>query len=429
VRSKTKFWQMLGRGTRLCPDLFGPGEDKACFYVFDYCQNLEFFSQDPETTDGALGESLGTRIFKSRVELIAHLDERAALGGGSPASAGEEQAVRAETAETLRAIVAAMNPDNFVVRPKPRLVETYSAPEAWADLPEARRRELADEVAGLPSEVEPENEDAKRFDLLVLRTQLALLNKETAFERLRDQTRAIAGLLEERSTIPMVKEQMSLIEDVQTDAWWQDVTVPMLEGMRKRLRDLVKLIEKKRRKVVYTDFENEMGEESIVSMPGFDGYGGFEKFRAKARAFLRAHQDHIAGHKLRMNVALTPTDLGELERILAKSGAGRPEDFERAKEEARGLGLFVRSLVELDRAVAKAALGAFVGAKAANQIEFVNLIVEHLTEHGTMPAALLYESPFTDVAPHVPDALSSSAEVDRLVEILHDVEARATAVG
>ncbi len=429
VRSKTKFWQMLGRGTRLCPDLFGPGEDKACFYVFDYCQNLEFFSQDPETTEGALGESLGTRIFKSRVELIAHLDARAAVGEGSHAGAEEERGVRAETAETLRAIVAAMNPDNFVVRPKRRLVEIYSSPASWSDLPEARRRELCDEVAGLPSEVEPENEDAKRFDLLVLRTQLALLAKEPAFERLRDQTRAIAGLLEEKSTIPMVREQLPLIEDVQTDEWWQDVTVPMLEGMRKRLRDLVKLIEKKRRKVVYTDFEDELGEELVVAMPGFDGYGGFERFRAKARAFLRAHQDHIVIHKLRMNVPLTPTDLGELERILAESGAGRPEDLEQAKEEARGLGLFVRSLVGLDRTAAKAALGAFVGVKAANQIEFVNLIVEHLTEHGTMPAARLYESPFTDVAPHGPDALFTAAEVDRLVELLHEVESRATATG
>ena len=78
VRSKTKFWQMVGRGTRLCPDLFGPGKDKEFFYIFDYCQNLEFFSQNPETTDGALGESLGKRLFKARLELIGELDRRAA---------------------------------------------------------------------------------------------------------------------------------------------------------------------------------------------------------------------------------------------------------------------------------------------------------------------------------------------------------------
>ena len=78
VRSKTKFWQMVGRGTRLCPDLFGPGKDKEFFYIFDYCQNLEFFSQNPETTDGALGESLGKRLFKTRLELIGELDRQAA---------------------------------------------------------------------------------------------------------------------------------------------------------------------------------------------------------------------------------------------------------------------------------------------------------------------------------------------------------------
>src|SRR5438477_7707917 len=80
VRSKTKFWQMLGRGTRLCPDLFGPGQHKQFFYLFDYCQNLEYFSQDPETTEGAPGESLGKRLFTARLELIGELDQRLSAG-------------------------------------------------------------------------------------------------------------------------------------------------------------------------------------------------------------------------------------------------------------------------------------------------------------------------------------------------------------
>lgn len=221
VRSKTKFWQMLGRGTPLCPDLFGPGEDKDAFYVFDYCQNLEFFSQNPKTTDGALGESLGTRLFKARLELIGQLDERAAKAQGSAAAGVEEAAVRAEAAETLRAIVAAR-----------------------AALGPAQHQELARDVAGLPSATELENEDAKRFDLLVLGTELALLRNEPAFERLRDQAKAIAGLMEDKSAIPVVREQLPLIEEVQTEAWWQDVTVPLLEGMRKRLRDLVRRSER-----------------------------------------------------------------------------------------------------------------------------------------------------------------------------------------
>lgn len=112
-----------------------------------------------------------------------------------------------------------------------------------------------------------------------------------------------------RVIIPMVREQMSLIQDVQSDEWWQDVTVPMLEVVRKRLRLLVKLIEKVSRKPIYTDFEDQLGGEINVELPGFTGTDSFEKFRAKARMFLREHQDHITIYKLRMNRALTATDL------------------------------------------------------------------------------------------------------------------------
>src|SRR5258705_13171330 len=120
----------------------------------------------------------------------------------------------------------------------------------------------------------------------------------------------------------MVRDQMALIQDVQTDEWWQDVTVPMLEVLRRRLRDLVKLIEKQKRKPIYTDFEDQMGGETAVELPGFGEGTNYAKFRAKAQAFLRAHQDHIAIHKLRMNRPLRGGDLAELQRILVESGIG-----------------------------------------------------------------------------------------------------------
>jgi type I restriction enzyme R subunit len=265
--------------------------------------------------------------------------------------------------------------------------------------------------------------------MLALNLQLAVLRSEPAFLRLRDQVKELAGLLEEKSAIPMVRDQMVLIQDVQTDEWWQDVTVPMLEGMRRRLRDLIKLIEKQRRKPIYSDFEDEMGEEMAVDLPGFGQGTDYAKFRAKAQAFLRAHQDHVAIHKLRMNKALTAFDLAELQRMLTESGIGAEEDIRRAAEESQGLGLFVRSLVGLDRQAAKDALAAFLNGKtlSANQIEFVNLIVNHLTEHGVIEAAVLYESPFTDLTPRGPDALFSPAEVDQLILIIGRIKEAAVA--
>jgi type I restriction enzyme R subunit len=438
VRSKTKFWQMLGRGTRLCADLFGPGEDKEFFCVFDYCQNLEYFSQSIPGTEGVVGESLSKRLFKARLEVIGELDyrssgkveesvvnETAAPYGGPKTN----EDVRRSLAERLQRETAAMNLENFVVRPHRRLVEKYTRPEAWTHLSPEALGELSHSVAGLPTELDPENEEAKRFDLLVLNLQLAMLRSEPGFARLRDQVKELAGLLEEKSAIPMVREQMALIQDVQTDEWWQDVTVPMLESMRRRLRDLIKLIEKQKRRPIYTDFEDEMGGETAIEVPGFGEGTNHAKFRAKAQAFLRAHQDHIAIHKLRMNKALTAADLGELQRILAESGIGAPEDIERAAEESQGLGLFVRSLVGLDRQAAKEAMAGFLAGKSlgANQIEFVNLIVDHLTEHGVLDAAMLYESPFTDLTPRGPDELFSSAQVDELFAAIERVRQAATA--
>ncbi|NLA35271.1 MAG: DEAD/DEAH box helicase family protein, partial [Actinobacteria bacterium] len=114
VRSSTKFWQMVGRGTRLRPDLYGPGQDKDCFYIFDFCQNLEFFGQNPAGHEGSAGVPLSTRLFTRRVELIEALDRQREHGD-----------IRASLAELLRHDIGAMNPANFVVRPHRRLVERY----------------------------------------------------------------------------------------------------------------------------------------------------------------------------------------------------------------------------------------------------------------------------------------------------------------
>ncbi|MEQ1904607.1 MAG: DEAD/DEAH box helicase family protein, partial [Pirellulaceae bacterium] len=441
VRSKTKFWQMIGRGTRLCPDLFGPDQHKQFFYLFDYCQNLEYFSQNPDPTDGAVAQSLGARLFNRRLELIQILDNRGLsnLPNGNMlvfektdlfAEPKTERNLRELTSAMLQKEVAAMNLENFIVRAHRRSVEKFAKTEAWTELSAESLTELSHDVAGLPSELDPESEEAKRFDLLVLNLQLAVLRSEPGFERLRDQVKSIAGLLEEKAAIPMVRDQMPLIQDLQTDEWWQDVTSPMLEVVRRRIRDLVKLIDKQQRKPIYTDFEDVLGSEAEIELPGFTTDSSFEKFRMKAQAFLRAHQDHPSIRKLRNNKPLSSKDLDALENILASNGLGVADDIERAKTESNGLGLFVRSLVGMERDSAKEALADFLNGKtmSANQIEFVNMIVDHLTEHGMLENHLLYESPFVDITPQGPEALFSSTQIDELMLILEKVRSTATAV-
>lgn len=427
VMSKTKFWQMIGRGTRLSPNLFGPDNDKAFFYVFDYCQNLEFFSQNPETIEGSSGESLGKRLFNLRLELIAELDK----GRSDTVVAREEPEIdlRTETAEMLRLEIAAMNVENFVVRPRRELVERFAEAKAWEKLSQNDFLDLSKQVAGLPTQLDPEDEEAKRFDLLMLNLQLAVLRSERSFAKLQKSVKAIAGLLEEKSSIPMIQAQMELIQAIQTDEWWEHVTPTMLENARKRLRLLVKLIDKQQRKPIYTNFEDVIGDEREVAFEAFAKGDDFEQFRSKARRFLREHEDHITIHKLRMNEPLTEADLNELERILTGSGIGDTEKIDRAKSENEGLGLFVRSLVGLDRSAAKKAFAEFTDGKtlSGNQLEFVNLVIDHLTDRGVVKVESLYTSPYTDVSPHGPDGLFKPAEVDKLVEILHEVRSRAVA--
>jgi type I restriction enzyme R subunit len=419
VYSRTKFWQMIGRGTRLRPDLFGPDEHKACFFVFDYCGNFDFFAQVLPAADGRLVDSLGKRLFTTRLELVATLDADHVEGD-----------LREDTAATLHAEVAAMNLNNFLVRPKRRVVEKFAHAEAWSTLEKDDFQTLATDVAGLPSELESEDEEAKRFDLLMYRLQLAMLRHEPSFDRLRKSVVEIASLLEEQANIPMVREQLHVIAEVQSDDWWRDVTVPMIEDVRKKLRLLVRLIDKTKRKLLYTDFEDELGEQTEYELVLMDGSSiSMEPFRDKTRAFLRRHQDEIAIHRLRMNKQLTATDLTSLERVLAGSGIGDHDMLAKAAQDAQGLGLFVRSLVGMDRGAAKEAFAEFLAERTltASQIEFVDLIIDHLTNQGVVSAARFYESPFTDIAPTGPQAIFSEADVDALVGILDRVRASAVA--
>lgn len=423
VRSRTKFWQMVGRGTRLRPDLFGPGRPKTHFSVFDFCGNLEVFSQDVPADEGTVTESLGVRLFRARLDLIGALD-------GPAERTDADRALRVDLAGLLRAEVAAMDPDaNFIVRPHRRLVERYAAPAAWAALDEAARAELAAAVAGLPSGLAAEKEEAKRLDLLALRLQLCVLDAAPGYDRLRRGLQEIASALEAQSSIPAIRAHLALLQELQTEAWWDGVTAAMLEGARVRLRGVVHLIEKGRAAVVYTDFEDREGEATEVVFGAFAGAGGFERFREKARHFLRDHRDHVAISKLRLNRPLTPTDLEELERMLCDAGVGTAEDVARAKADSAGLGLFVRSLVGLDPGAVQAEFAEFLGGRTLrpNQIEFVQMMIEHLTEHGVMDAGRLYEPPYTDLSARGIEGVFDDGDAGRIVSIVTSIQRRAAA--
>ena len=298
VRSKTKFWQMMGRGTRLCRDLFGPGQHKEFFRVFDYCQNLEFFGANPEVKEAGAAKSLSERLFAARLDLVRALDEKRAKVDGlaekgesyqaGPDAPPSEDEVRTDALKTLQDTVGGMSLDNFIVRRHRRAVEKYQQSGSWQSINEEARKELVDEIAPLPSAKNLGIEEAKRFDLLMFSLQLALLKGSKRFDTLKKQLIEIASALEDQTGIPAIAHQAVLIEEIQTQEWWEGITVPLLELVRLRLRDLVQHIEKSKKAIVYSNFADEIGEGVEHELPQF-GETDFVRFKQKARHFLKAH--------------------------------------------------------------------------------------------------------------------------------------------
>lgn len=238
----------------------------------------------------------------------------------------------------------------------------------------------------------------------------------------------IAATLLGKTSIPSVTERAELLEAVAGDDWWVDVTLTMLEFARLRIRGLVRLVEKTKRNPVYTDFTDELGAATEIALPGATPGINLDRFRAKATACLRQHADHVALQRLRRNKQLTPDDLMSLEDMLVSCGVGQRSDIEAVAARTGGLGLFIRSLVGLDRAAAVEAFADYLDGErfTIDQIRVVNLIVDELTATGVVESKRLYESPYTDHAPTGIDYVFRDQDVTVIVDILSHI--RTTAV-
>ena len=217
--------------------------------------------------------------------------------------------------------------------------------------------------------------------------------------------------------------------EVEADEWWNDVTVAMLENARRRLRGLVQFIEKKRQAAVYVNFADALGDETTFDLIDLDTGQTFERYRKKVQVFLVEHLSRPVLRKAYNNWPLTDVDIDELRNILDEVSPATEGTRQRIEQESGGFGLFVRSLVGLDRGAAMTALSAFLneGAYGANQIEFVKLIVAELADKGVVSAARFYEDPYTSLSPRGPEDLFTRDQITDLLAVLDQVRRNAGA--
>ena len=422
VYSRIKFWQMIGRGTRLCLELFGPEEDKRDFRVFDFCFNFDFFRENPQGIEGGGAVPLSTRLFRARVELLGRLRQTPELD--------HDACLNKSLINGLHAEVTAMNPENFIVRMHLAAVERYQKRETWEDLSEDDRETLQREVATLPNELKNDDIESRLFDLTALRMQLALAGDDLPLlEKLRQKAMEIAMLLEEKTGIPAVKAQLGYLAVLQQTEFWDGLTLDQLEEMRLVLRELVPFLDKKKRTIVYTDFKDEIigvREDEPLYMPKMTG----AQYEKKVRDYLRNHQDHLVIHRLRHNQPLTATDLKGLEQTLIEIGNGDGETLYNNLIDHSGapsLAWFVRSMVGMDRNAAQEAFSKFLSDKSltSQQIRFVEMIIDQLTARGVMEAEALYAPPFSNLHAGGPDGLFAGKDnvIEGLFDTLHGVHA------
>ena len=383
VMSKAKFWQMIGRGTRLCPGLID-GVDKDKFYIFDFCGNFEFFCMNKGKPTANMIALQGA-IFGLQFEITYKLQDL-------QYQTERLIAYRNALVEHMTGKIQELNRENFAVRQHLKYVDLYANKDNYQALTYEDTLMVREELAPL---IEPEDDDAKalRFDALMYGIELAYLAGKT-YSRARNDLLKKVSAVASVANIPEIMMQADLIDKILHTDYLDNAGINEFEHIRESLRDLMKYIPNV--KIIYdTDFDDEIlsvdWKESELDSDDLKNY------KAKAEYYVRQHQDNAVIAKLKSNVPLTSADVKVLEDILW-SEVGTRQEYQ-AEYGEKPLGEFVREIVGLDMNAAKTAFAEYLDETQldSRQIYFVNQIVEYIVHNGMMKdLSVLQETPFTD---------------------------------
>lgn len=383
IRSKIKFWQMIGRGTRLRENLFGPGQDKEYFLIFDYVGNFEFFRENPKGIEGNVLVSLTERLFNLRVEIIKELQQLDYQE--EPYMSHRHRLINELVTEIRR-----LNEENFQVKMKLKYVHKFQNQKTWEALTTNDVRELKEELASL---IIPEEDDemSKRFDNVMYTIELSYLMVKKATKPIRAVVDT-AEKLSEIGTIPKIIENKDLLIHVQSTDFWDEADIFALEEVREVMRELVQFIEKETRKTYYTNFQDTF--DVILDGTPIYGSNDLRNYKKRVNQYLKEHQNEIVIYKLRHNKILTKSDVAFLEKVLWDE-LGSKEEYKNEFGDTPVTRL-VRQIVGLDRGAVNTAFSEFLSEERLNakQIKFVRIIIDYVVTNGYLEKKVLQQDPF-----------------------------------
>lgn len=416
VMSRAKFWQMIGRGTRICEGLID-GEDKQIFYIFDLCRNFEFFRLHAKGREAGTVTTLQERMFNIKVEMVYKLQEIVY-------QTEELKQYRTELVQTLVEQISALPRDNFAVKQHLRVIDQYQTEVDFAALTYENTLQIAEHIAPLILPTEGDV-SAERFDMLIYQIELAMLN-EKIYKRAKNDVIKKVKQLSQYGTIPEIAAQKELIEQIVHHDFLDRAGIQDYETLRKKLRSLIKYIPLDERVRYDTDFTDDvLSIEWKESQLDNDDLASYKK---KVEFYISRHQNIPAIAKLKGNEPLADTDVRELEEILWKE-LGTKEQYD-AQYGKTPLGELVRSIVGLSRKAANEAFSRFLNdAKLdSQQMYFVRQIVNYIVQHGMMKdLSVLQESPFNDMG-SVSELFENAAVFMDLRAVIDSINQNAMAV-
>jgi type I restriction enzyme, R subunit len=423
VKSATKFWQMIGRGTRLCPDLFGVGQDKSSFIIFDYCQNFEFFDENPDGIEGKAIKSLTQQIFEAKLEVAILIREKAE-------STDEQRELADGYINELNQTVAQLDRERFVVKAKLRTVVEFSNNDRWQNISKSDMLDINTDLSSLVLPHKDDDELARRFDVLILNYQLALLTGGYSTDRYITKISSTAKALLKKQNIPAVALQVSLLNELQAELFWQAININHLDNVRLALRDLIKYLDKESQVNVITTFEDTLDLDGIAVHEPIGTYTSLQSYKDRVESYVRNHSDHLVIQKLKTNKPITETEINTLEDILFDGKTvGTKQDYIETYGD-KPLGEFIRSIVGLDVTAAQESFAEFIQARNlhADQMTFINTIISYLTKNGLIDKNMLFEPPFTNIHDQGLLGVFDEAAATKVIKLIDRVNGNALVI-